>query len=98
MHYVVPVGPEESTRDSSNDFKEIYISTPSSGLQRVERNASSASSSVTTSRSSKSSSPSSSRDDQCCQMTKFDPFLSLDRARVEGGRAIQILQRSAAEP
>ena len=78
VHYVVPVGPgdDESKRDSSNDFKEIYISTPSSGLQRVERNASSASSSVTTSRSSKSSSPSSSRDDQCCQMAKFDPFLS----------------------
>ena len=38
---------------------------------------------------------------QGCQMAKFDPFLSLDCARVEGvwaqGRD-QILQRSIAEP
>ena len=41
---------------------------------------------------------------QSCQMAKFDPFLSLDCARVEGvgrnprrGRD-QILQRSVAEP
>ena len=41
---------------------------------------------------------------QGCQMAKFDPFLSLDCARVEGvgrnprnGRD-QILQRSRAEP
>ena len=43
---------------------------------------------------------------QCCQMAKFDPFLSLDCAGVEGvgwghiprkGRD-QILQRSVAEP
>ena len=41
---------------------------------------------------------------QGCQMAKFDPFLSLDCARVEGvgrnprkGRD-QILQRSVAEP
>ena len=40
---------------------------------------------------------------QCCQMAKFDPFLSLDCARVEGmGRnprkgGDQILQRSVAE-
>ena len=41
---------------------------------------------------------------QCCQMAKFDPFLSLDWVRVEGvgrnsrkGRD-QILQRSVAEP
>ena len=41
---------------------------------------------------------------QCCQMAKFDPFLSLDCAGMEGvgrnprkGRD-QILQRSVAEP
>ena len=41
---------------------------------------------------------------QCCQMAKFDPFLSLHCARVEAwgrnprkGRD-QILQRSVAEP
>ena len=42
---------------------------------------------------------------QCCQMAKFDPFLSLDCTRVEGvgaqsyrkGRD-KILQRSVAEP
>ena len=41
---------------------------------------------------------------QCCQMAKFDPFLSLDCVRVEGGGRNprkgrdQILQRSVAEP
>ena len=25
--------------------------------------------------------------EQCCQMAKFDPFLSLDCARVEGGKS-----------
>ena len=41
---------------------------------------------------------------QGCQMAKFDPFLSLDCGRVEGGRRNprkgrdQILQRSVAEP
>ena len=41
---------------------------------------------------------------QCCQMAKFDPFLSLDCAGVEGvGRNPRkgrnhILQRSVAEP
>ena len=35
---------------------------------------------------------------QCCQMAKFDPFLSLDCARVEGVGRDQILQRSVAEP
>ena len=40
---------------------------------------------------------------QGCQMAKFDPFLSLDCARVEGGGRNprkgrdQILQRSVAE-
>ena len=41
---------------------------------------------------------------QCCQMAKFDLFLSMDSARVKGvgaqskeGRD-QILQRSVAEP
>ena len=34
---------------------------------------------------------------QGCQMAKFDPFLSLDCARVEGV-GDQILQRSVAEP
>ena len=63
VHYVVPAGPsDQAGRDSSNDFKEIYISTPNSGLQRVElgRNGSSASSSVAA--SSKSSSPCANRD------------------------------------
>ena len=41
---------------------------------------------------------------QGCQMAKFDPFLSLDCARVEGvgrnprKRRGQILQRGVAEP
>ena len=41
---------------------------------------------------------------QCCQMAKFDPFLSLDCARVEDGGPNprkgrdQILQHSVAEP
>ena len=41
---------------------------------------------------------------QGCQTAKFDPFLSLDCARVEGGGRNprkgrdQILQRSVAEP
>ena len=41
---------------------------------------------------------------QGCQMAKFDPFLSLDRSRVEGvgaqskERKCLILQRSVAEP
>ena len=44
------------------------------------------------------------RREQGCQMAKFDSFLSLDCARVEGGGRNprkgrnQILQRSVAEP
>ena len=61
VHYVVPGRPEDAQReeDGGGGFKEIYLSTPNSGLQRVQRNPSSASSSLTSSKSSPATSCSS---------------------------------------
>ena len=60
VHYVVPARPEDAPREEDGGgFKEIYLSTPNSGLQRVQRNPSSASSSLTSSKSSPATSCSS---------------------------------------